>query len=144
MLVSCHSFIRMARLAGALMEDGGSLMILLTYDGAPRVVERCNAMGPVTAALEASVRYLAHEHGQKELRVNAISTGTIKTSAASGITQFEGLLDEPTHNASRRRVVDAREVGRVALLPASHYAAAITGEVIHVDAGYHIEGMVFH
>jgi enoyl-[acyl-carrier protein] reductase I len=143
MLVSCHSFIRMARLAEPLMVDGGSLMTL-SYYGAEKVVEHYNVMGPVKAALEASVRYLAHELGPKNIRVNAISAGPIKTRAASGITHFDELLDEVARKAPQRRVVDACEVGRVALLLASQYTTAITGEVIHVDAGYHIEGMVFH
>ncbi len=128
MLVSCHSFIRMARLAEPLMTDGGSLMTL-SYYGAEKVVEHYNVMGPV---------------GQKNIRVNAISAGPIKTRAASGIEHFDELLDEVARKAPQRRVVEACEVGRVALLLASHYTTAITGEVIHVDAGYHIEGMVFH
>jgi enoyl-[acyl-carrier protein] reductase I len=143
MLVSCHSFIRMARLAEPLMAEGGSLMTL-SYYGAEKVVEHYNVMGPVKAALEASVRYLAHELGQKNIRVNAISAGPIRTRAASGIAHFDELLDEVARKAPQRRVVEAGEVGRVALLLASRYTTAITGEVVHVDAGYHIEGMVFH
>ena len=143
MLVSCHSFIRMARLAEPLMLDGGSLMTL-TYYGAEKVVEHYNVMGPVKAALEASVRYLAHELGPRKIRVNAISAGPVKTRAASGITHFDELLDEVARKAPQRRAVEACEVGRVALLLASRYTSAVTGEVIHVDGGYHVEGMVFH
>lgn len=143
MLVSCHSFIRMARLAEPLMSEGGSLTTL-SYYGAEKVVEHYNVMGPVKAALEASVRYLAHELGQKNIRVNAISAGPVKTRAASGIMHFNELLDEAARRAPQRRLVEACEVGRVALLLASSYASAITGEIVHVDAGYHVEGMVFH
>jgi enoyl-[acyl-carrier protein] reductase I len=143
MVVSCHSFIRKARLAEPLMAEGGSLMTL-SYYGVEKVVEYYNVMGPVKAALEASVRYLAHELGQKNIRVNAISAGPIKTRAASGIAHFDELLDEVARKAPQRRVADACEIGRVALLLASQYTTAITGEVIHVDAGYHIEGMVVH
>lgn len=143
MVVSCHSFIRMARLAEPLMDQGGSLMTM-SYYGAEKVVEHYNVMGPVKAALEASVRYLAHELGQKNIRVNAISAGPVRTRAASGIQHFDELLTEVARKAPQRRVVEACEVGRVALMLASPYTTAITGEIIHVDAGYHIEGMVFH
>jgi len=143
MLVSCHSFIRMAKLAEPLMDKGGSLMTL-TYYGAEKVVDHYNVMGPVKAALEASVRYLAHELGQKAIRVNAISAGAVKTRAASGIEHFDEILNETTRKAPLRRTVDACEVGRAALLLASDYTSAITGEVLYVDAGFHIEGMVFH
>ena len=142
MLVSCHSFIRMAQLAEPLMDKGGSLMTLSFY-GAEKVVDHYNVMGPVKAALEASVRYLAHELGAKEIRVNAISAGAVATRAATGIEHFDELLNETVRKAPLRRLVDSCEVGRVALLLASDYTAAITGEVLHVDAGFHIEGMVF-
>ena len=143
MLVSCHSLIRMAKLAEPLMDKGGSLMTL-SYYGAEKVVDHYNVMGPVKAALEASVRYLAHELGPKGIRVNAISAGAVKTRAASGIAHFEELLNETMRKAPLRRTVDACEVGRAVLLLASDYTAAITGEVLYVDAGFHIEGMVFH
>ena len=143
MLVSCHSFIRMAHLAEPLMDKGGSLMTL-SYYGAEKVVDHYNVMGPVKAALESSVRYLAHELGPRSIRVNAISAGPVKTRAASGIEHFDELLEESARKAPLRRTIDACEVGRAALLLASDYSAAITGEVLHVDAGYHIEGMVFH
>lgn len=143
MLVSCHSFISMAKLAEPLMDKGGSLMTL-SYYGAEKVVDHYNVMGPVKAALEASVRYLAHELGQKAIRVNAISAGAVKTRAASGIEHFDELLDETARKAPLRRTIDACEVGRAALLLASDYTTAITGETLYVDAGFHVEGMVFH
>lgn len=143
MLISCHSLIRMAKLAEPLMEKGGSIMTL-SYYGAEKVVDHYNVMGPVKAALEASVRYLAHELGPKSIRVNAISAGAVQTRAASGIEHFDELLNETMRKAPLRRTVDACEVGRTALLLASDYTTAITGEVLHVDAGFHIEGMVFH
>lgn len=143
MLVSCHSFIRMAKLAEPLMNEGGSLTTL-SYYGAEKVVDHYNVMGPVKAALESSVRYLAHELGPKRIRVNAISAGAVKTRAASGIEHFDELLNETMRKAPLRRTVDSCEIGRVALLLASQYTAAMTGEVLHVDAGFHIEGMVLH
>lgn len=143
MLISCHSFIRMARLAEPLMPQGGSLLTL-TYYGAEKVIDHYNVMGPVKAALEASVRYLAHELGPKGIRVNAISAGPIKTRAASGIEHFDELLAESAEKAALRRAVDACEIGRVSVLLASDYGTSITGEVLHADAGFHIEGMVLH
>tara|TARA_R110001606_G_scaffold60056_1_gene141874 strand:- start:14142 stop:14924 length:783 start_codon:yes stop_codon:yes gene_type:complete len=143
MLISCHSFIRMAKLAEPLMDKGGSLMTL-SYYGAEKVVDHYNVMGPVKAALEASVRYLAHELGRRSIRVNAISAGAVATRAASGIEHFDELLNETVRKAPLRRTVDACEVGRAALMLASDYTTAITGETLYVDAGFHIEGMVFH
>jgi len=143
MLVSCHSFIRMAQLAEPLMDKGGSLTTL-SFFGAERVVDHYNVMGPVKAALEASVRYLAHELGGSKIRVNAISAGAVKTRAASGIEHFDELLNESMRRAPLRRAVEACEVGRAALLLASDYASGVTGEVLHVDAGFHVSGMVFH
>lgn len=143
MMVSCHSFIRMAQLAETLMTQGGSL-ITMTYYGAEKVVDHYNLMGPVKSALEASVRYLAHELGPKGVRVNAISAGAVRTRAAGGIEHFDELLDESVRRAALRRTVEPDEVGRAALLLASDYTAAMTGEILHVDAGFSIEGMVFH
>lgn len=143
MLISCHSFIRMAKLAEPLMDKGGSLMTL-SYYGAEKVVDHYNVMGPVKAALEASVRYLAHELGRRSIRVNAISAGAVATRAASGIEHFDELLNETVRKAPLRRTVDACEVGRAALMLASDYTTASTGETLYVDAGFHIEGMVFH
>lgn len=143
MLISCHSLIRMARLAEPLMVDGGSLTTLSFY-GAEKVVDHYNVMGPVKAALEASVRYLAHELGPKRIRVNAISAGPVPTRAASGIGHFDELLDEAARKSPLHRPVSSDEVGRAALMIASPLSSGITGEVVHVDAGYHIDGMVFH
>lgn len=143
MVVSCHSFIRMAKLAEPLMEKGGSLMTL-SYYGAEKVVEHYNVMGPVKAALESSVRYLAHELGGKAIRVNAISAGAVRTRAASGIEHFDELIEETVRKAPLRRIVESDEVGRAALLLASDYSSAITGEILHVDAGFHVDGMIFH
>lgn len=143
MLISCHSFIRMAHLAEKLMDKGGSLTTL-TYYGADKVVDHYNVMGPVKAALESSVRYLAHELGPKRIRVNAISAGAVQTRAASGIAHFDQLINESVRDAPLHRLVESSEVGRTALALASDYTTAVTGEILYVDAGFHIEGMVFH
>lgn len=138
MTISVHSLIRMARHAEPLMAEGGSL-VTLSYLGAERVVENYNVMGPVKAALESTVRYLAHELGPAGIRVNAISAGPVQTRAASGLTGFAGLLSASARIAPLRRNVTGDEVGRATLLLVSDYAAAITGEVLHVDAGVHVE-----
>jgi len=101
-------------------------------------------MGPVKAALESSVRYLAHELGGKAIRVNAISAGVVRTRAASGIEHFDELIEETVRKSPLRRIVESDEVGRAALLLASDYSSAITGEILHVDAGFHVDGMIFH
>ena len=108
------------------------------------MIDHYNVMGPVKAALEASVRYLAHELGPKGIRVNAISAGAIATRAASGIEHFDELLNATAITAPLRRTVESSEVGRTALLLASDYTSAVTGEILHVDSGFHIEGMAFH
>ena len=143
MLVSCHSLIRMTHLAEPLMVNGGSILTL-TYYGADKVVDHYNVMGPVKAALEASVRYLAHELGPKKIRVNAISAGAVQTRAASGIAHFDELLNESVRQSPMRRLVESDEIGRVASVLASDLTSAVTGGVIYADAGFHIEGMVFH
>lgn len=143
MLISCHSLIRMAKLAEPLMDKGGSLMTL-SYYGAEKVVDHYNVMGPVKAALEASVRYLAHELGPNKIRVNVISAGAVATRAASGIEHFDEILNETARSAPLRRPVDACEIGRTALLLASDYTTAVTGEVFYVDSGFHIEGVALH
>jgi enoyl-[acyl-carrier protein] reductase I len=119
------------------------LFTWLSFRSAPTVVDHYNVMGPVKAALESSVRYLAHELGGSNIRVNAISAGAVQTRAASGIKHFDDLLNESMRMAPLRRTVDACEVGRAALLLASDYASGITGEVLHVDAGSHVSGMIF-
>jgi len=138
MTVSVHSLIDMARLAEPLMSEGGSVLTL-SYLGAERVVEHYNVMGPVKAALESAVRYLAHELGPKGIRVNAISAGPVATRAASGLTGFSRLLAASARTAPLRRAIEADEVGLAALLLASDYTSAVTGEVLHVDAGVHVE-----
>ena len=143
MLISCYSFIKMARLAEPLMTQGGSL-ITLSFYGAEKVVDHYNVMGPVKAALEAAVRYLAHELGTSRIRVNALSAGAVETRAASGIEHFDELLNETARKAPLRRRVEACEVGRAAVMLASDYTSAVTGEVVHVDAGFHVAGMIFH
>lgn len=141
MTISVHSLIRMARHAEPLMTEGGSV-VTLSYLGAERVVQNYNVMGPVKAALESTVQYLAHELGSGGIRVNAISAGPVKTRAASGLTDFGSLLSASAGVAPLRRNITGDEVGRAALLLASDYTATITGEVLHVDAGVHIEAPV--
>ncbi len=133
----------MAKLAEPLMREGGSFTTL-SFLGAEKVVDHYNLMGPVNAALEASVRYLAHELGPEGIRVNAISAGAVKTRAASGIEHFDELIHETETKSPLRRTVTADEVGRAALLLASDHTTAITGEVLHVDTGFDVDGMIFH
>ena len=137
--VSCWSLLDMARRSEKLMTAGGSI-ITMSYIGATVVVENYGVMGPVKAALEASVRYLANELGPKNIRVNAVSPGPVLTRAASGIPSFDKLLDRVASRAPERRVVTIEEVGAVAAFLASPYARAMTGSTIVVDAGYHILG----
>jgi enoyl-[acyl-carrier protein] reductase I len=137
--VSCHSFIRMARLAEPLMKDGGALFTM-SYFGAERVVENYNLMGPVKAALEASARYLAAELGPKGIRVHAISPGPLKTRAASGIAQFDELLDKAAARAPARSLVTIEDVGFATAGLATDAAKLITGDTIYIDGGYHIMG----
>lgn len=137
--VSCHSFIRMAKLAEPLMNDGGSLMTM-TFYGSEKVVEHYNLMGPVKAALESSVRSLAAELGSAKIRVNAISPGPIRTRAASGIERFDELLNDAAKRAPQRSLVSTEEVSGLAAFLASDAAKAITGGVHYVDHGYHIMG----
>jgi enoyl-[acyl-carrier protein] reductase I len=135
--VSCHSFIRMARLAAPLMTDGGCLMTVSFY-GADRVVENYNLMGPVKAALESSVRYLAADLAEKRIRVHALSTGPIKTRAASGIDRFDALLDEVRARTPAQRLVSIEEIGRVAAVLASDAGIPLTGSVTYADGGFHV------
>jgi enoyl-[acyl-carrier protein] reductase I len=137
--VSCHSFIRMARLAEPLMGHGGCLLTV-TFYGSEKVVEDYNLMGPVKAALEASVRYMAAELGPKRIRVHALSPGPLMTRAASGIDRFDELLDRAKIRAPEHRLVGIEDVGNLAAFLVSDGAAALTGNVEYVDAGYHIEG----
>jgi enoyl-[acyl-carrier protein] reductase I len=137
--VSCHSFIRMAKLAEPLMKDGGCLLTV-TFYGAEKVVEHYNLMGPVKAALESAVRYMAAELGAKRIRVHAISPGPLATRAASGIDQFDELLARAASRAPTHDLVTIHDVGAVAACLVSDAARAMTGNTAYVDAGYHIVG----
>jgi|TARA_B100000315_G_scaffold208088_1_gene203172 enoyl-[acyl-carrier protein] reductase I len=138
--VSCYSFTALCRRAVPLMSDGGSLLTL-TYSGAERVMPHYNVMGVAKAALEASVRYLAADLGSDNIRVNAISAGPIKTLAASGIGDFRYILKWNELNSPLRRNVTIDEVGGAGVYLLSDLGAGVTGEVHHVDCGYHIVGM---
>ena len=137
--VSCHSFIRMAKRAEALMKTGGTLMTV-SYYGAEKVVEHYNLMGPVKAALEAATRYMAHELGPKGIRVHALSPGPLATRAASGIGHFDELMEAARTKAPAERLVTIEEVGDLAAFLASDAAKVLTGDVIFIDGGYHIMG----
>jgi enoyl-[acyl-carrier protein] reductase I len=132
--VSCHSFVRMAKLAAPLMTDGGT-MFAMSYFGANRVVPNYNVMGPVKAALEAVCRYLAYELGPLDIRVHAISPGPLKTRAASGIKDFELLLNEAEERSPLHQLVDVEDVGSACAYLASDYARRITGGTIYIDGG---------
>jgi enoyl-[acyl-carrier protein] reductase I len=140
MLISCYSFTALAKRAEKLMRPGGSLLTL-TYYGAEKVMPHYNVMGVAKAALEASVRYLAADLGKDGIRVNAISAGPIKTLAASGISDFRYILRWNEYNSALRRTVTIEEVGAAGLYLLSNLARGVTGEVHHVDAGYHVQGM---
>jgi enoyl-[acyl-carrier protein] reductase I len=139
--ISCYSFTAMAQRAVPLMTEGGSLLTL-TYYGAERVMPHYNVMGVAKAALEASVRYLAVDLGEQDIRVNAISAGPIKTLAASGIGDFRYILRWNEYNSPLRRNVSTDQVGGAALYLLSDLSAGVTGEVHHVDCGYHVVGMM--
>ncbi|MBE3640381.1 enoyl-ACP reductase FabI [Mangrovicoccus algicola] len=138
--ISVYSFTSVCQRAEKLMTDGGSCLTM-TYYGAEKVMPHYNVMGIAKAALEASVRYLAEDLGKQGIRVNAISAGTIKTLAASGIGDFRYIMKWNEYNAPLRRTVTQEEVGNSALYLLSDMGRAVTGEVHHVDAGYHVVGM---
>ena len=138
--ISCYSFTAIAQRAEKLMNDGGSLLTL-TYYGAEKVMPHYNVMGVAKAALEASVRYLAADLGKQNIRVNALSAGPIKTLAASGIGDFRYILKWNELNSPLRRTVNIDEVGDAGLYLLSDLGRGVTGEVHHVDSGYHIVGM---
>jgi enoyl-[acyl-carrier protein] reductase I len=140
LFISCYSFTAVAQRAEKLMADGGSLLTL-TYYGAEKWMPHYNVMGVAKAALEASVRYIAADLGEKNIRVNAISAGPIKTLAASGIGDFRYILKWNELNSPLRRTVTIEEVGDSALFLLSDLGRSVTGEIVHVDAGYHIVGM---
>ncbi|WP_373379400.1 enoyl-ACP reductase FabI [Cupriavidus nantongensis] len=135
--ISCHSFVRMARLAVPLMTQGGTLFAM-SYEGARRVVPNYNLMGPVKAALEASCRYLAHELGPRGIRVHAISPGPLKTRAASGLKDFDLLLADAAGRAPLGEGVDIMDVGFATAYLATPYARRISGNTVYVDGGVHI------
>ena len=135
--VSCHSFIRMAKLAVPLMKEGGT-MFAMSYYGANKVVANYNVMGPVKAALEASCRYLAYELGPKGIRVHAISPGPLKTRAASGLKDFDLLLTEAAQRAPIGELVDIMDVGFACAYLATPYARRISGETLYIDGGVNI------
>ncbi len=135
--VSCHSFIRMARLAEPLMTDGGCLLTV-TFYGAEKVVAGYNMMGPVKAALQSSVRAMAVELGAKRIRVNALSPGPLRTRAASGLDRFDELLERARSRAPSHQLVSIADIGAVAAFYVSDAAASLTGNIEFIDAGYHI------
>jgi enoyl-[acyl-carrier protein] reductase I len=140
LLISCYSFTALAQRAEKLMTSGGS-MITLTYYGAEKVMPHYNVMGVAKAALEASVRYLAADLGKNDIRVNAISAGPIKTLAASGISDFRYILRWNEYNSPLRRTVTIEDVGGAGLYLLSDLSRGVTGEIHHVDSGYHVQGM---
>lgn len=135
--ISCHSFIRMARLSEPLMKDGGCLLTI-TFYGSEKVVEEYNLMGPVKAALESSVRYLAAELGGSRIRVHALSPGPLKTRAASGIERFDELLERTRARTPEHQQIDITDVGNLAVFLVSDAAKALTGNIEYVDAGNHV------
>jgi enoyl-[acyl-carrier protein] reductase I len=135
--ISCHSFVRMARLAAPLMKEGGA-MFTMSYYGANKVVANYNLMGPVKAALEACARYLAYELGPKHIRVHAMSPGPLKTRAGSGLKDFDLLLAEAAERAPLGELVDIMDVGFTCAFLATPYARRLSGETMYVDGGVHI------
>ncbi len=139
--ISSYSLVALSRHAAALMEGRQGAILTMTYMGSERVIPNYNVMGVAKAALEASVKYLAYDLGPKGTRVNAISAGPIRTLASSGISGFKEMLHFSSERAPLKRNIDQDEVGRTALYLLSDMASAVTGEVLHVDAGYNIMGM---
>jgi len=137
--ISCHSFVRMAKLAAPLMKNGGTMMAM-SYHGAQQVVPNYNVMGPVKAALEASCRYLAYELGPRGIRVHPVSPGPLKTRAASGLKDFDLLLNAAMQRAPVGELVDIMDVGFACAYLATPYARRITGGTVYVDGGMHIMG----
>ncbi|OGV51923.1 MAG: enoyl-[acyl-carrier-protein] reductase [Legionellales bacterium RIFCSPHIGHO2_12_FULL_42_9] len=135
--ISCHSFIRLAKAAEPLMKNGGTV-ITMSYYGADKVVKNYNLMGPIKAALESSVRYLSMELGSKNIRVNALSPGPVKTRAASGLVGFNELMEKARNEAPLSQLVTIEEIGEAASFLISK-ANSITGQIIYVDGGYNIK-----
>jgi enoyl-[acyl-carrier protein] reductase I len=132
--VSCHSFVRMAKLAAPLMREGGA-MFAMSYVGANRVVPNYNVMGPVKAALEAACRYLAFELGPKGIRVHPISPGPLQTRAASGIRDFDRMLDDAAQKAPLGELVDIMDIGWTCAFLATPFARRLTGDTVYIDSG---------
>lgn len=137
--ISCHSLMRLAKAAEPMMKDGGSILTM-SYYGAEKVVTDYNLMGPVKAALEASMKYLAAELGGKGIRVNALSCGPVKTRAASGLSHFDQLMEIAARKAPLHQLVSIEQVGEMAAFLASDNARQVTGQVVYVDAGYNVTG----
>ena len=140
MHISCYSFTAVANYASKIMNDGGS-MLTLSYYGAEKVIPHYNVMGIAKAALEASVMYLAADLGNRAIRVNGISAGPVKTLAASGIGDFRYILKWNEYNAPLKRNTNLNDVGGAALFLLSNLSSGTTGEILHVDSGYHVVGM---
>ena len=138
--ISCFSFTALAKEASLMMKEGGSLLTL-SYLGAERVIPHYNVMGIAKSALETSVKYLANDLGKKNIRVNAISAGPIKTLAASGISDFRYILKWNEFNSPLKRTTNIEEVGKNSIYLLSDLSSGVTGEIIHVDCGYHVVGM---
>lgn len=137
--ISCHSFARLAKRAEPLMTDGGTLLTV-TYMGSERVIDHYGVMGPVKASLESMTRYMAAELGPKGIRCHAISPGPLLTRAASGIAEFQHLMDTATQRAPSKRLVTIDEIGELAAFLVSDRAKSLTGDVVHIDGGYNIMG----
>ena len=141
MMISCYSFTDVCRRAAELMPDSGACLTL-TYLGAEKYIPNYNVMGVAKAALEASVRYIAFDLGEQNIRVNAISAGPVRTLAASGIGDFRQILGWVENNSALNRNITLEDVGGAGAFLVSDLAAGITGEIFHVDAGYHLNGMM--
>lgn len=137
--ISCHSLVRMTKAAEPLMKEGGSILTL-TYYGSNKVISNYNMMGPVKAALEATMRYLAMELGDKGIRVNALSPGPIRTRAASGLPNFDELLQRSEEQAAVHKPICIHQVGEYAAFLASPRSKHVTGQVLYIDGGYSIRG----
>lgn len=141
MLISCYSFTDVCKRASELMVDGGTCLTL-SYLGSEKFIPNYNVMGVAKAALEASIRYLAFDLGEKNIRVNAISAGPIRTLASSGIEDFRQILGWVQNNSALNRNITIEDVGNTGLYLCSNLSQGVTGEIIHVDAGYHLNGLI--
>ena len=137
--ISCHSLMRLAKAAEPLMKDGGAILTM-SYYGAEKGVTHYNLMGPVKAALEASVKYYSSELGKQHIRVNALSPGPVKTRAASGLTDFDKLMEVAASKAPLHQLVTLEQIGEMAAFLVSDNAKQVTGQTVYVDAGYNVRG----